>query len=89
MRADARTSTIRRLTPFCTRSRRIGPAACECRREFTEDERHPVAEAFVHEMLAEEAPLAYKDVSRVVDVVASANIVHKVARLRPLGVVKG
>jgi tRNA-splicing ligase RtcB len=39
--------------------------------------------------LAEEAPLAYKDVARVVDVVARAGIARKVARLRPLGVLKG
>lgn len=39
--------------------------------------------------LAEEAPVAYKDVERVVDVVARAGIAHKVARLRPLGVLKG
>jgi len=39
--------------------------------------------------LAEEAPVAYKDVDRVVDVVHEAGIARKVARLRPLGVVKG
>jgi tRNA-splicing ligase RtcB len=39
--------------------------------------------------LAEEAPLAYKDVSRVVETVHSLGIAHKVARLEPLGVVKG
>jgi tRNA-splicing ligase RtcB len=39
--------------------------------------------------LAEEAPLAYKDVERVVDVVHAVGIARKVARLRPLGVVKG
>jgi tRNA-splicing ligase RtcB len=39
--------------------------------------------------LAEEAPLAYKDVSRVVDVVDRVGIARKVARLRPLGVIKG
>lgn len=39
--------------------------------------------------LAEEAPIAYKDVSRVVDVVHNAGIARKVARLRPIGVVKG
>lgn len=37
----------------------------------------------------EEAPEAYKDVSRVVDVVERAGISRKVARLRPLSVVKG
>ncbi len=42
-----------------------------------------------NEELAEEAPLAYKDVERVVDVVARAGIAKKVARLRPLGVLKG
>jgi tRNA-splicing ligase RtcB len=39
--------------------------------------------------LAEEAPLAYKDVDRVVDVVHGARLATKVARLVPLGVVKG
>ncbi len=39
--------------------------------------------------LAEEAPHAYKDVHRVVDVVQEAGLARKVARLRPLGVVKG
>jgi tRNA-splicing ligase RtcB len=39
--------------------------------------------------LAEEAPLAYKDVDRVVAVVHAAGIARKVARLKPLGVVKG
>jgi tRNA-splicing ligase RtcB len=39
--------------------------------------------------LAEEAPLAYKDVDRVVQVVHRAGIARKVARLRPIGVVKG
>jgi tRNA-splicing ligase RtcB len=39
--------------------------------------------------LAEEAPLAYKDVDRVVEVVHAAGIARKVAKLRPIGVVKG
>ena len=39
--------------------------------------------------LAEEAPFAYKDVERVVDVVEAAGLARRVARLRPLGVVKG
>jgi tRNA-splicing ligase RtcB len=39
--------------------------------------------------LAEEAPDAYKDVGRVVDVVERAGLATRVARLRPLGVVKG
>jgi tRNA-splicing ligase RtcB len=39
--------------------------------------------------LAEEQPDAYKDVSVVVDVVHRAGLARKVARLRPLGVVKG
>jgi tRNA-splicing ligase RtcB len=37
----------------------------------------------------EEMPEAYKDVSEVVDVVARAGIAGKVARLRPLAVIKG
>jgi tRNA-splicing ligase RtcB len=39
--------------------------------------------------LAEEAPQAYKDVERVVEVVAGAGLARKVARLEPLGVIKG
>lgn len=39
--------------------------------------------------LAEEAPEAYKDVEEVVDVVHAAGIARKVARLRPVAVVKG
>jgi len=39
--------------------------------------------------LAEEAPVAYKDVNRVVDVVHGAGIAKKVARLTPVAVIKG
>ena len=39
--------------------------------------------------LAEEMPEAYKDVERVVDVMDRAGISPRVARLRPLAVVKG
>jgi len=39
--------------------------------------------------LAEEVPEAYKDVSEVVNVVHEAGIAKKVARLRPMAVVKG
>ncbi len=39
--------------------------------------------------LAEEAPFAYKDVDRVVEVVERAGLAGRVARLRPMGVVKG
>jgi tRNA-splicing ligase RtcB len=40
-------------------------------------------------LLSEEAPYAYKDVDAVADVCHQANLAGKVARLRPLGVVKG
>ena len=39
--------------------------------------------------LAEEAPAAYKDVSRVVEAVHGLGIARKVVRLRPLAVIKG
>jgi len=42
-----------------------------------------------HKTLAEEMPEAYKDVERVVAVMDGAGISPRVARLRPLGVVKG
>ena len=41
------------------------------------------------ELLSEEAPYAYKDVDEVVAVCELAGLARKVARLRPLGVVKG
>jgi len=39
--------------------------------------------------LAEEMPEAYKDISQVVEVVHEAGISKKVAKLRPIAVVKG
>ena len=39
--------------------------------------------------VVEEVPEAYKDVAEVVDAVAGAGISKKVAKLRPLGVIKG
>jgi tRNA-splicing ligase RtcB len=39
--------------------------------------------------LSEEAPFAYKDVDRVASVVEGAGLARCVARLRPLGVIKG
>ena len=40
-------------------------------------------------LLAEEAPYAYKDVSEVVEAVKAAGIAAKVAKLKPIAVVKG
>jgi tRNA-splicing ligase RtcB len=48
-----------------------------------------IARARGHKGLAEEQPAAYKDVDKVVDVVDKAGISKKVARLRPVGVIKG
>jgi tRNA-splicing ligase RtcB (3'-phosphate/5'-hydroxy nucleic acid ligase) len=52
-------------------------------------ERGVVARAAGHQALAEEMPEAYKDVKDVVDVVHRFGISTRVARLRPLGVIKG
>jgi tRNA-splicing ligase RtcB len=40
-------------------------------------------------LLAEEAPYAYKDVSQVIEACEGAGLSRAVARLRPVGVVKG
>ena len=53
------------------------------------EEQGIVVRAGSNKGLAEEAPAAYKDVSRVVEVVHGAGLARKVARLRPLGVIKG
>ncbi len=48
-----------------------------------------VVECVSNAELAEEAPLAYKDVERVTEVVDRAGLARRVARLKPLGVIKG
>ncbi|MDQ3281802.1 MAG: RtcB family protein [Acidobacteriota bacterium] len=48
-----------------------------------------IAEAGSSKGLVEEAPEAYKDIDAVVDVVAEAGIAKKVARFRPVAVIKG
>jgi tRNA-splicing ligase RtcB len=39
--------------------------------------------------ILEEIPEAYKDVDEVIEVVHGAGLARKVARLRPMGVIKG
>ena len=39
--------------------------------------------------LAEEAPYAYKDVHEVINVITNSGIATKVARLKPIAVIKG
>ncbi len=65
--------------------KRIGGA--ELRREL--EARGIVVRCPSNKGLAEEAPFAYKDVDRVVDVVARAGLARPVAQLIPLGVIKG
>jgi tRNA-splicing ligase RtcB (3'-phosphate/5'-hydroxy nucleic acid ligase) len=48
-----------------------------------------IAEAGSSKGLVEEAPEAYKDIDAVVDVVAKAGIAKKIARFRPVAVIKG
>jgi tRNA-splicing ligase RtcB len=53
------------------------------------EEKGIVVRAAGRSTIVEEMPDAYKDVNMVVDVVNSAGIGKKVARLKPLGVIKG
>ncbi len=62
-------------------------AGADLRREL--EARGIVVRSPSNKGLAEEAPFAYKDVDRVVDVVRRAGLARPVARLTPLGVVKG
>jgi len=39
--------------------------------------------------ISEEIPEAYKDVDEVIDVVHNAGLAKRVARLKPIGVIKG
>jgi len=52
-------------------------------------QRGVVARAAGYQSLAEEKPEAYKDVREVVDVVHRFGISTRVARLKPIGVIKG
>jgi tRNA-splicing ligase RtcB len=65
--------------------KRIGGA--ELRREL--EERGIAVRSPSNKGLAEEAPFAYKDVERVVEVVERAGLAARVAQLRPIAVVKG
>jgi tRNA-splicing ligase RtcB len=53
------------------------------------EDRGVIARARSWRGLAEEQPAAYKDVDLVVEVVHKAGLAKKVARLRPIGVIKG
>jgi tRNA-splicing ligase RtcB len=53
------------------------------------EEKGVLVKAASRKTLAEEAPEAYKDVADVVGAVEAAGIARVVARLRPLGVIKG
>jgi tRNA-splicing ligase RtcB len=65
--------------------RQMGGA--EVRREL--ERRGIVVRSPTNKGLAEEAPFAYKDVERVVEIVERAGLARRVAQLAPLGVVKG
>jgi len=74
-RAMSRTAAVR-----ASRGRRIDRELAEL---------GVVARARSLKGLAEEQPAAYKDVDQVVDVVQAAGLSQKVARMRPVGVIKG
>jgi tRNA-splicing ligase RtcB len=65
--------------------RRIAPD--ELRRQL--DDAGVLVKAGKASLLVEEAPQAYKDVSEVVDICEGAGLSQRVARLRPLAVLKG
>ena len=53
------------------------------------EERGILARSETRDGILEEVPEAYKDVDEVIEVVQSAGLARKVARLRPMGVIKG
>jgi tRNA-splicing ligase RtcB len=64
-----------------------GITAKEIQKEL--ESRGIIIESLTREGLTEEKPEAYKDIESVVDVVQNAGLAARVARLRPIGVVKG
>jgi tRNA-splicing ligase RtcB (3'-phosphate/5'-hydroxy nucleic acid ligase) len=74
--------------------RRLSRSAAKRAREPREvladlEARGVVVRAAGPSTIAEEMPEAYKDVADVVGVMHGAGITRRVARLRPLGVIKG
>jgi tRNA-splicing ligase RtcB len=64
-----------------------GVTAKEIQKEL--ESRGIIVQSLTREGLTEEKPEAYKDIEAVVDVVHNAGLASRVARLRPVGVVKG
>lgn len=64
-----------------------GVTAKEIQKEL--ESRGIIVESLTREGLTEEKPEAYKDIESVVDVVHNAGLASRVARLRPIGVIKG
>jgi len=64
-----------------------GVTAKEIQKEL--ESRGIIVESLTREGLTEEKPEAYKDIEAVVDVVHHTGLASRVARLRPIGVVKG
>jgi tRNA-splicing ligase RtcB (3'-phosphate/5'-hydroxy nucleic acid ligase) len=64
-----------------------GVTAKEIQKEL--ESRGIIVESLTREGLTEEKPDAYKDIESVVDVVHNAGLAARVARLRPMGVIKG
>lgn len=71
-------------------SRHAAKRACRGRNILQElEERGIIVRGATRDTIVEEAPEAYKDVADVVDAVHGAGISKKVAKLRPIGVIKG
>ena len=64
-----------------------GVTANEIQKEL--ESRGIIVESLTREGLTEEKPEAYKDIEAVVDVVHNVGLASRVARLRPVGVIKG
>jgi len=64
-----------------------GVTAKEIQKEL--ESRGIIVESLTREGLTEEKPEAYKDIESVVDVVHNVGLAARVARLKPIGVIKG
>ncbi|HYR43384.1 MAG TPA: RtcB family protein, partial [Terriglobia bacterium] len=64
-----------------------GITAKEIQKEL--ESRGIIVQSLTREGLTEEKPEAYKDIETVVDVVHNVGLASRVARLRPIGVIKG
>ena len=95
MRGREGFGTRERTGPPCHGAGRVMSRTAAKKSQFAQNARERLEEHGVivrsetRDGISEEIPEAYKDVDAVIDVVHNAGLSRRVARLKPIGVIKG